>query len=66
LPVDVVLDELAAVDVAVTTAHAGDVVVMFVDDVDRVVERLGNHGAQAVTEFAALVPPQEGAAQPAA
>ena len=66
LPVDVVLNELESVDVAIAAAPPHAVVVVFADDIDSVIERLQSHGAQPVTEFASLVREPGAAALPAA
>jgi cyanophycin synthetase len=66
LPVDVVLNELESVDAAISAAPHDAIVIMFVDDVDRVIDRLQAHGAQPVAGFAPLVRAPGSAALPAA
>jgi hypothetical protein len=54
------------VDAAIAAAPRDAIVVMFVDDIDHVVERLQSHGAQPVADFASLVRAPGAAALPAA
>jgi cyanophycin synthetase len=64
-PVSVVLDENEAVHAAMVSARPGEVVLMFIDDLDSVTEQMATLGARRVMSFERLeaVSP---AAQPAA
>jgi cyanophycin synthetase len=66
MPIDVVLNEIESVDAAIAGAGAEEIVLIFADDVDAVLERLRTHGARPVPDLASLMTAPAAAAQPAA